>query len=319
MTRAARHSRYDGGQSPYEECYPGVPLKEPAHEGMKSHNMDISGPASATSGAQVVRRAMDVLRVVAAHSGHGASMIQVARASGLSKPTAHRLLRVLFEEAMLEYDPRSHRYRLGVEVFSLGAAMGDQFNIARVARPSLERLAERTEDVVYLSVRSGFDALCIDMCEGSFPEKAVRLHVRDRWPLGVGAFSVPLLAFLPDPEVSRIIEHNARRLGDVQEYKQMLSTEVEQARRRGYSVTRINLSPPSSAVAVPVMDVVQRPIASLCVMAVAPRMTQARRRDLAEQLKAEAAIVSGAWDGVRSVRPQSEGWWSVARWVKPVE
>ena len=284
---------------------------------VKRQTTEPRGPQpSATAGAQCVRRAVGLLRIVAAHSGRGASLSEVARGSNLSKATAHRLLRVLFEEALLEYDMQTRRYRLGVEVFSLGAAMGEQFNIERVARPSLERLANDTEDTAYLAVRSGHDALCLDMCEGRYPEKALRLHVHDRWPLGVGAFSIPLLAFLPDAEVRRIIEHNARRLGNVKETAADLMSQVAQAKRRGYAVTRLTQQPTMCAVAVPVLDSFSRPVASLCVTAILSRMAASRQREVAGQLKREAAVIASAWESVRSVRPQSDGWWNVAASVK---
>jgi len=280
---------------------------------------DPAESAVTTAGAQCVRRAVGLLRIVAAHSGRGASLSEVSRGSGLSKATTHRLLRVLFEEALLEYDVETRRYRLGVEVFSLGAAMGEQFNVERLAQPSLQRLADETEDTVYLAVRSGFDALCVDMREGRYPEKALRLHVRDRWPLGVGAFSVALLAYLPDVEVRRVVEHNARRLGEAGDTATALLGQVAQTRRRGYAVTRLTQYPTMCAVAVPVLDAFRRPIASLCVTAILARMGTPRQRETAQRLRHEASIVAGAWESVRSVRPQSDGWWSVAASVKAVE
>ena len=267
----------------------------------------------ATEGAQSIRRAAAVLRIVAANGGRGASLSEVAQASGLHKATAHRILRTLFDEALLEQDPATRNYRLGVEVFALGAAMGDQFDIKTLAQPSLEALCRETDDTVYLSIRSGFDALCLDMHEGNFPTKTLRLHVHDRWPLGVGAFTVPLLAFLPDAEIAEIVKHNAPRLPDQEQYRsERLLDLVRATRKRGYAVNQILAYPTMCAVAVPVLDWQQRPIASLCVTAIISRMAPKRQAQVVKRLWEESNKIAHLWHSARRVETPPANWRSVA-------
>src|SRR6478736_8851452 len=141
-----------------------------------------------THGAQSLKRAAIILRFLSSRGRRGAALKDVALESGLHKATAHRMLRALVDERLVECDPDTHRYRLGGDIFSLAISMGDHFDIRQLARPSLERLAQATQDTVYLGVRSQFDGLCIDMIEGTHPEQCVTLRPWDRWPLGVGAF-----------------------------------------------------------------------------------------------------------------------------------
>ena len=268
---------------------------------------------SLTEGAQSIRRAAAVLRIVATNGGRGASLSEVVQASGLHKATAHRILRALFDEALLEQDPATRNYRLGVEVFALGAAMGEQFDIKTLAQPSLEALCRETDDTVYLSIRSGFDALCLDMHEGSFPTKTLRLHVHDRWPLGVGAFTVPLLAFLPDAEVAEIVKHNAPRLPDQEQYRpERLLELVRVTRRRGYAVNQILAYPTMCAVAVPVLDWHERPIASLCVTAIISRMGADRQARIVKRLWEEAHRIAQLWHSARRMETPAANWRSVA-------
>jgi DNA-binding IclR family transcriptional regulator len=266
-----------------------------------------------TEGAQSIRRAAAVLRIVATNGGRGASLSEVVQASGLHKATAHRILRALFDEALLEQDPATRNYRLGVEVFALGAAMGEQFDIKTLAQPSLEALCRETDDTVYLSIRSGFDALCLDMHEGSFPTKTLRLHVHDRWPLGVGAFTVPLLAFLPDAEVTEIVKHNAPRLPDQEQYRpERLLELVRVTRRRGYAVNQILAYPTMCAVAVPVLDWHERPIASLCVTAIISRMGPERQARIVKRLWEESQRIAQLWHSARRMETPAANWRSVA-------
>lgn len=262
-----------------------------------------------TEGAQSIRRAAAVLRIVAANGGRGVSLSEVVQASGLHKATAHRILRTLFDEALLEQDPATRNYRLGVGIFALGAAMGEQFDIKTLARPSLEAVCRETDDTVYLSIRSGFDALCLDMREGNFPTKTLRLHVHDRWPLGVGAFTVPLLAFLPDAEVEEIVRHNAPRLPDQEQYRpERLLELVRATRKRGYAVYQILAYPTMCAVAVPVLDWHERPIASLCVTAIISRMEPKRQARIVKRLWEESGKITQIWHSARRVETPAAGW-----------
>ena len=272
-----------------------------------------------TEGAQSIRRAAALLRVVAMAGDRGASLTSVARVSGLHKATAHRILRVLFEEGLLEFDDGSKHYRVGAEIYTLGRAMSDKFDIGAIAQPSLEKLCHDSGDTVYFAVRSGYDGLCLGMAEGSYPEKALRLNLRDRWPLGVGAFSMALLASLPDNEVADIVRHNTARLADHDQYtEERLFEQVAATRKLGYAVTQILTYPTTCAVGVPVFDPHGRPIASLCITAVASRMDDARRGQLARQMKEEARAIAETWSALRG-GDESESWQSVAHAVRSVK
>jgi len=271
-----------------------------------------------TEGAQSIRRAAALLRVVAMAGDHGTPLSAVTQVSGLHKATAHRILRVLFEEGLLEFDDESKHYRVGAEIYALSQAMSAKFDIGALARPSLDKLCRESGDTVYFAVRSGYDALCLGMAEGSHPEKALRLNLRDRWPLGVGAFSMALLAFLPDTEVRDIVRHTAVRLGDQDQYTEdTLMQQVADARRLGFAVTRILTYPPTCAVGVPICDPHGRPIASLCITAVSARMDEARRRQLARKMMEESRTIAQVWSALRS-GSGAETWQGVAHAVRSV-
>lgn len=272
-----------------------------------------------TEGAQSIRRAAALLRIVAMNGDRGTSLTSVAEVSGLHKATAHRILRVLFEEGLLEFDDQSKHYRVGAEIYALSRAMSEKFDIGSIAQPSLEKLCHETRDTVYFAIRSGFDGLCLGMAEGSYPEKALRLSLRDRWPLGVGAFTMAILAFLPDTEVQEIVRRNAQRLTDHDQYTEThLLEQVAETRKQGFAVTQILAYPATCAVGVPVCDPHGRPIASLCITAIATRMDEARRRQLARKMKEEARAIADTWSALRGGNG-GDSWQSVAHAVRSVK
>lgn len=274
--------------------------------------------AKSTEGARSIRRAAALLRIVAMAGDRGTPLSSITQVSGLHKATAHRILRVLFEEGLLEFDDATKHYRIGAEVYAMSRAMSEKFDIGALAQPSLDRLCQDSGDTVYFAIRSGYDALCLGMAEGSHPEKALRLNLRDRWPVGVGAFSMALLAFLPDPEVRDVVRHTAARLGHQDQYTEgRLMQQVADARLLGYAVTQILAYPPSCAVAVPVRDPHGRPIASLCITAVASRMDEVRRRQLARKMTDEARAIGEAWSALRG-DSGANSWQGVAHAVRTV-
>jgi DNA-binding IclR family transcriptional regulator len=274
---------------------------------------------TSTDGAQSIKRAARILRILGAYGRTGASATRVAIASGLHRATAHRILCALVDEGLLEQDPASRNYKLGAEVFTLGAAMGHRFDIKALAQVSLDRLSEATEDTIYLGVRTWYDGLCLDMREGAHPDRGLRLQVNDTWPLGIGAFTMALLAFLPDLEIEEIIKRNARVLLGQQEITpSILRRHVEVTRRRGFASTSNMGGSRLGSVAVPIFDPHQRPIASLCITAIVERMDAAREGRLVDQVWAESRAITRLWCEARDRQGRNDTWREgLAAWPVP--
>ncbi|MBI3707080.1 MAG: IclR family transcriptional regulator [Proteobacteria bacterium] len=264
---------------------------------------------TAAGGVQSIRRAATIIRILGAYGRVGASVRKVAAASGLHKSTAHRILCALVEEGFLEQEATTRNYRLGAEVFTLGAAMGRDFDIKALAQKSLDRLCQISQDTIYLGVRTYYCGLCLDMREGSSSSKALRLRVDDSWPLGIGAFSMALLAFLPDNEVDAIIKRNARLLlGQRQFTSSLLRRHVDSTRRRGYAVTSNIGQSGLGSVAVPIFDPHQRPIASLCITATVERMVAERQTRLVASAWEESKSITRVWCEARDGFGRNDAW-----------
>src|SRR5829696_6660326 len=61
------------------------------------------------------------------------------------------------------------RYTLGLKLFALGNAVARRFDDIRgLAAPAMHELQDATEQTVYLAVRRGDEAVCIERLEGTF-------------------------------------------------------------------------------------------------------------------------------------------------------
>lgn len=262
--------------------------------------MDEGGASAGHQGAghQGIDRTLALLRAVAAEGRGGARLGDVAAQAGLSRSTAHRLLTHLVQAGLLEQDPDAPHYHLGFEIYALGRRAAERHGLPGLARASLVRLEERSEDTVYLSLRSGDDALCIARQEGRFPIKTLTLAVGDRRPLGVGAGSLALLAALPEAEAERVIAVNAGRLRPFASYSPARLRElVALTRAENHATNPGMVLAGMMAVGVAILGPGGRPAGALSIAAIEGRMLPERRRELVAWLHEEAAAIAARLDG----------------------
>jgi len=233
-------------------------------------------------------RLANVLQALSDPSVDGMRFSDVAATTGYGKATTHRLLSALTEIGFTYQDPISRHYRLGGKLALLGERAMEQ-SLQRRAGVVLRRLAARTEDTVYLSIREGGTALCIGREIGAFPIHTLTLNIGDRRPLGVGSGSLALLAALPDVHIARIIDRNRDWLARYPGFDGCALQEmIADTRQRGYAFNHGRLIKGMSAIAIPVSDRDKQPSAALAVAAINGRMHEDRRRDLLRILREEA-------------------------------
>lgn len=224
-----------------------------------------------------MRRALDVLRFLATSGPHGWALKDIVAAADLSKGTAHRLLAALMADDQVEQEPSTRRYRLRVDFLGLRPDLDWYEPLRRLVEPILRELADELGDTVFLSVRTGFDALCIACELGGFPIRSFPYHEGERRPLGVGASGLAMLSALDQETVTRILQFNRGRLRAHQNFSpQELQTLVDRTRRRGYSVIDGLIVPGMVAIGIAFDDPSRRPTLSLSVAGIADRLPRSR-------------------------------------------
>jgi DNA-binding IclR family transcriptional regulator len=201
------------------------------------------------------------------------------------------MLKCLAAENMVQQDPETHRYYLGSMVFELGLTAAPRFNLREICHPALTRIAEATGDTVFLTQRSGLDAVCLDRREGAFPIKTFTLEIGMRRPLGVGIGSLAILAGLPDEEIREIIASNAPRLPEYGLTPATLLSQVKKAQKLGYAVRETPSLAGVRSIGQALHNRSGVPFAALSVSAISSRMTEKRVAELAALLKNEARLI----------------------------
>ena len=224
--------------------------------------------SSETNSAQKICR---ILRVLS--TPQPLRLADIAEGSGINRATVLRLLDTLIAEGFVVRDEASKRYLLGDEALHLGIAMQGRDHIRDRARPLLLQLAALTGDTVLLSARSGIESVCIDREFGSYPIRASYLDLGMRRPLGVGAGSLALLAWLPPDEVAALwplIAPNLKRHPRIT--LALLQREVATARRQGYALLLDVVVEQMGGIAVPVFGSDGRPVAAISIAALSQRI-----------------------------------------------
>ena len=97
------------------------------------------GALEPRQGAQAIRRALAVLRILAAGREDGVPLAEVVRATGLTRPTVHRIVHVLIEEGIVERHDRTGRYAIGNQVPELALARARPSRRTRLVSGSAAR------------------------------------------------------------------------------------------------------------------------------------------------------------------------------------
>ena len=259
----------------------------------EARNCEEKMNAAPVQGAQVVSRAASLQRIVG-RKPEGSPLVQLVRESGLTRPTAHRLLTSLAAEGLLDQDPLSGNWVLGPEILLMGSVASARFPLEDIARPSLRRLAEETGESAFFSIRRGAETVCLLREEGSFPVRSFVLHEGVRFPLGVASAGTAIMAFLPAEEQEEVLSGWSAHAGSfaAAHTEEVVRANLEATRQAGYSVNPGLVLEGSWGMGAAVFDQRGRPAWALSLTGIEPRFREDRREYLGRLLMDEAHRIS---------------------------
>lgn len=232
---------------------------------------DAAGPM--LPGTGLLRRAAVILRTLATVGSQGAPFINLAHAVGLPHATVHRLLRQLIDERLAMQIEGSRRYALGPLAYEIGLAAAQQFDMRSLFSPVLNELAVQARETIYLILRSGDEAVCIDIVEGPSPVRVVKLPIGSRRPLGLGAGGLAILAALPPDESARVLRNVAAVIEREWHLSEaFLRKSLSSTQRDGYAVIRNRITLGVTAVGRSFSDGLGRVLGAVSIAAMNDRM-----------------------------------------------
>jgi IclR family acetate operon transcriptional repressor len=188
-----------------------------------------------TSSVQALDRSIVLLRVLAGDGNM--TLSDLALKSGTPTSSAHRLLGTLQKHGLVDFNPGTQEWMIGVEAFRIGSAFVQRASLPEVGRSVLHRLVEQTGETANLAIADGGEVVFLSQVETQNPIRAffrpgtrVRMHSS-----GIGK---ALMAQFDPASIDKIIKtHGLERFtGKTLTARDALLADLERIRQRGWSL-----------------------------------------------------------------------------------
>jgi DNA-binding IclR family transcriptional regulator len=233
-----------------------------------------------------VTKAVGLLRELAAQPRTGATVTILAKAAGMSRPTATRLLYSLERTGLV--DRIGHNYILGWELARLGRHADPYAGLVTRAQPLLQELADRFNESVTLSVPNAQDGLDLVAEAAGSHVVGIRAHgmVGQQFPLHASSSGKVLLADMPSAKAiamlpDKLEAYTPYTITD----RNTLLKELDQIREQGFAVIDNELEEELMSLSRPVRDSAGTLVAILTLNSPRYRFGRARIPEALQQMQ----------------------------------
>ncbi len=254
--------------------------------------------AGVDSGGEVqsLDRAMLILETVAAADGIGLS--EIARRAELPNSTVHRLLATLQRRRLVDHDPESGSWTVGVGLFRIGSAYLRIRKLPDIGRPILRDLLQETGETVNLSMLDGRELVCVAQAESHAPVRAF-FRLGRRLPIHASAAGKAILAAsAPDAQRERVGALDLERFTpNTRVSQRSLAADLAETERRGFAVDDEEHTAGMRCVAAAICDEWGEPVGAVSVSGLAVRMSPERLAAAGALVKEAAARLTALFSG----------------------
>lgn len=182
---------------------------------------------------QSVSRALSILEVIF-ESNQPMSVQEISQALGLSRTTAHGLVRTLVACKYIEKEPLTRKYMPTSKMYGMSCAYPHKLKVMQVINPYLRSLLTRYRQTIHLGIMSTRDTVLL--LKAYFPERVPNLTRIFNLPMHATGIGKTMLAFLPPEQREAILEnieltpYTKNTITDLDRLRE----EIETIRQRGY-------------------------------------------------------------------------------------
>jgi DNA-binding IclR family transcriptional regulator len=213
-----------------------------------------------------LERALTILSVFN-HDRPWLTLAQLADIARLPKTTMVRLCATLVEFGFLSYDPQANQYSLGLKLVELGSVVLANLSLRTIVSPYLTQLHLKINKTTFLGILQDDELVYIDKKEDLRNIMVFASNVGTRRPLYFGMFGQLLMAYLPEPEVNRILmakpltAFTKKSITDEDTFRERLKT----IRKNGFAIDDGEAIDGVSGFAAPIRDFSGKVIATVGV------------------------------------------------------
>jgi IclR family transcriptional regulator, KDG regulon repressor len=239
---------------------------------------------------RAVERALDILLCFTREEPNR-SLTQISECVHMSKTTVHRLLGTLENKRFINRDKVTGLYRLGFRFIEMASLVLQDVDLHRWAQPYLQRLSDECGETVDLSILDGSHVIYLQVIES--PQRVkLAAAVGQQLPAFCTASGKALLAYLPEEQVQKILGENLTRFtGATPATVPEVMESLRSTRERGYATSEQEYEPDINAVAAPIFDAQNQPIASIAIVGPSFRVTKDRLPKLGELVRSITKLI----------------------------
>ena len=186
---------------------------------------------------KTVTRTIDIL-IHMANAKKSLTLTEISTELRIPKSSTLDIIQALLEKEVIEIDnPLSKTYRLGIVMFTLGAASVSRTDLQAAAAGLIAELSEKTKKTVFLAVPKHEKVVYVSKIEGSGALQS-SCAIGDTNPMYLTGIGKAMLAGMTDAEVMNLYGDGpyAKRTAQTLASFAELTADLNKTRERGYSI-----------------------------------------------------------------------------------
>lgn len=242
---------------------------------------------------KAISRSIDILEYIA-HQKEGVTLATLSKELSLPKSSVFDIVHTLAEKKMLRFHEDSKSYFLDLKTFEIGNAYLSKNDIHALARPFLKDISKKTGETVFLAMENNGMIVYLDKVEGSSPTRTT-CSIGDRNMMYCTGLGKAILATYPLEKVRMVTgggnlqSHTSNTLKN---FAQLIEN-LEEIRKRGYSIDNQEDNDYVFCVAGPIMNAGNKCVAAISISCIYTPAIQ-EKIDFYSQLITGAALeISG--------------------------
>ena len=199
------------------------------------------------------------------------TLTEICNEVGIHKSKGYSILNTLKQFGLVEKDPRTKTYSLGVGLVFLARNVLDNLDLRDIVEPYLGSLANKTSSTALFGLISAEQVFIIAKHEADH-NVGVTIRLGHRFHITSGAHGKAIVAFMPDEKREKILKReNLYFYGDSSAMDtKRLRKELLECRRSGFAQDKGGLQPGINAVSAPVFGPAGRIIGCVILIGTFP-------------------------------------------------
>lgn len=236
----------------------------------------ISEGSSSTVEKGTLARGLKLLTVLAT-AGKPLGLSALTELTGFSKPTVHRVSRMLVDLGYLEQsEPPYSLYSLRPKILELGYNYLAGLHLRDIARPVMRSLSEEFGENVTLAVLDGSEIVYLERLEARPTGLFFKTSVGSRMPIYCSSLGKAIVAWLPKSRRNKIIggcifeQYTERTILD----RETLERELVAVRKNGYALNDQEMEIGVRSVAAPIFGDSGLPVGAINISVPSVRLSR---------------------------------------------